>query len=87
MFGYARINLSGEGIYVRFERVGPAHIFQAILSRFNIAFPLKHWNGTRRALQLPPSDLDSLMEFCRTTFGSNGYIVEQNTTTTYERSQ
>lgn len=82
MFGYARIQSSRDSIYLRFERVGPARTFDVLLSRFHTTFPLKRWDSGRRARQLPPSDLDILIQFCRMTFGSAGYVVEQETTIT-----
>jgi len=86
MFGYARILIADQAIYVRFERVGDSQRFNALMDRFNHSFPLKGWQEQKRAWQLPAYDLNALIEFCRATFGPSGYLLQkENTTKSPER--
>jgi hypothetical protein len=81
MVGYARVSISEDSIYVRFENVHPRYLFDALRDRFSLAFPLKTWNDERGAWQLPPDDLDNAITFCRGIFGPKGCIVTRNSST------
>ncbi len=87
MFGYARIITSNFAIYVRFERVGDPTQFNAILDRFNQSFPLKIWQGQKRAWQLTPREINSVIEFCHTIFGPSGYLLQKESITGSKPSQ
>lgn len=76
MFGYARITVSSEAAYVRFESVGNRHRFDILIDRFNQTFALKQWNETKRMWEIPLSDFDSLVQFGSRTFGKNHYHVQ-----------
>jgi hypothetical protein len=87
MSGYANIKISNDSVYVRFEGVHPRYLFNALMDRFHLSFPLKTWNGERRAWQMPSSDTENLIAFCRTIFGAKGCIVVKDSTTRYSPRQ
>lgn len=77
MFGYARLVVTDDGTYVRFENVGRREIFNQVMLRFNRSFPLKAWDESLRTWKLPSGDSAQLVEFCKDIFGTNGYVIEQ----------
>lgn len=78
MNGYAKITITLEAIYVRFEGIGNRAKFNEIMRRFNQSFQLKEWHEKRRAWELPHSDLDVFVSFCAGIFGPNGYVIEKS---------
>lgn len=87
MFGFGRITLSEQAIYLRFERVGNPRKFAALMDRFNQSFVWKTWNEQRRAWQFVPGELDAIVEFCLLTFGPLGYTIERDNTTSVQSGQ
>lgn len=81
MNGFARITTSQDAVYIRFEGIGNRQKFDQIMDRFNKTFQLKTWNGTKRAWELVPADLDAVIEFCSNIFGRKGYALSEDNTT------
>ncbi len=81
MNGFARIVVSNDDLNIRFESVGYRGAFDLIMARFNQSFPLKEWDSAKRVWRMPLSDLQQVIAFCESTFGSKGYHIQQQTNT------
>lgn len=78
MNNYARIIIESDTIYMRFERIGNRQKFNALLDQFNSKFIIKDWDERRRAWKLSLNELELLLTFFQTRFGSKGYSIERS---------
>lgn len=87
MSGYAKIIHSPYTLYVSFRSVGGRKKFDFLMDRFNSSFPSKVWDEKRRTWQLAPDDLLKVVRFSVAVFGTQGYILQSENTTTELSSQ
>lgn len=87
MPGHTRVTKSNDAIFVRFQNVGERQRFDVVMDRFNSAFPLKNWDGNKRAWQLRPQDLDAVVAFSKAMFGPHGCLLQEDSITAVSFSQ
>jgi len=74
MSGYARIEVLGNGVRLRFEQVDPSGFsgkFDKLRDDFYRAVPTAKWNNSIRWMMVPNQDLGKVLDFCYARFGTD----------------
>ena len=82
MSSFARIQVNGDLIRVRFENVNSDAQggFFALRDRFYQQFPGAQWDWAVRWMVLPRSELNRLVAFCAREFGNEAVRIEEQQT-------
>lgn len=64
----AKIWVTDNSLFVRFEKVGSKSTFDLIRVRWQTIFPQSSWNDELRAWELPIANLSDVKHFCEKMF-------------------
>lgn len=64
----AKIWVTDNSLFVRFEKIGSKSRFDLIRNRWQAAFPQSSWNEQLRAWELPVANMDDVKSFCEKMF-------------------
>ena len=67
-YSRAKIRITDKSLLVHFEKVGSRAKFNLIRNNWLTQFPQSYWNKQYRAWELPPANLEDVINYCRKMF-------------------